>query len=354
MDMRQSADAREMVPFVSIVIPCYNAEDWIESTIESALAQTWTNYEVVVVDDGSTDGSLEIVKSFGRRIRWETGPNRGGCAARNRGAEIAKGKWIQFLDSDDLLLPECLSSKVDFVIRNPEKISARVRPCSVVTVHDEADRLVCKPAWFFDRHDWKTILKSGAPQTAAPLLSKEDLITVGGFRNGLRSSQEFDLFLRMAFWHGYSFEAVEVEGVVIRVNNRSVSRGRDARVALTNFNSAQYVLSEKRKERELTEEERRAFACRFKINAKGLARVGYYSEFCKAWRLVALMTQSLESQGCLENLGLWIRMRLMFLLLYLYGLLARIVKATLEHFFKDKGARSVLNRLRRIKRLLFS
>ncbi len=79
-----------MQSLVSILIPCYNAERWIGQAIESALGQTWPNKEVIVVDDGSTDGSLEVIKSFGDRIKWETGPNRGGNVARNRLLELSR------------------------------------------------------------------------------------------------------------------------------------------------------------------------------------------------------------------------------------------------------------------------
>lgn len=90
-------------PLVSIIIPCYNAENYVAEAIQSALDQIYPNCEIIVIDDGSTDGSLEVIKSFGDKIRWETGPNRGGCGARNRGLELAKGEWIQFLDADDLI-----------------------------------------------------------------------------------------------------------------------------------------------------------------------------------------------------------------------------------------------------------
>jgi glycosyltransferase involved in cell wall biosynthesis len=64
-------------PLVSIIIPCYNAEEYVSEAIESALRQTYSNKEVIVIDDGSTDGSLDVIRSFGSRVRWETGPNSG-------------------------------------------------------------------------------------------------------------------------------------------------------------------------------------------------------------------------------------------------------------------------------------
>ena len=94
-----------MPPLVSIIIPCYNAENWVRQSIQSALDQTWSPVEVIVIDDGSTDKSLEVIKSFGSKIIWETGPNRGANHARNRGLELAKGEYFQFLDADDYLLP---------------------------------------------------------------------------------------------------------------------------------------------------------------------------------------------------------------------------------------------------------
>jgi glycosyltransferase involved in cell wall biosynthesis len=91
---------------VSILIPCFNAERWIGQAIESALAQTYSPTEIIVVDDGSTDRSLDIIKGFGQRIRWETGPNRGANATRNRLLTLARAPWLQYLDVDDYLLPD--------------------------------------------------------------------------------------------------------------------------------------------------------------------------------------------------------------------------------------------------------
>jgi glycosyltransferase involved in cell wall biosynthesis len=87
---------------ISIIIPCFNKRAYVRAAIESALAQTHP-CQVVVVDDGSSDGSLAEVQAFDGRITWETGPNRGGSAARNRGLELATGDWIQVLDADDIL-----------------------------------------------------------------------------------------------------------------------------------------------------------------------------------------------------------------------------------------------------------
>lgn len=82
-----------MSELVSILIPCHNAERWIAQAIESALSQTWIEKEVIVVDDGSADRSLEVIRSFGDRIRTEAGIHRGGNGTRNRLLELARGQW---------------------------------------------------------------------------------------------------------------------------------------------------------------------------------------------------------------------------------------------------------------------
>jgi glycosyltransferase involved in cell wall biosynthesis len=99
-------------PAVSVVIPCFNAERLVGDAIRSALAQTYPETEIIVIDDGSIDGSRGVIESFADRVRWVVEPHRGGGAARNRGLELARGEFVQFLDADDVLDAECLARKV--------------------------------------------------------------------------------------------------------------------------------------------------------------------------------------------------------------------------------------------------
>jgi glycosyltransferase involved in cell wall biosynthesis len=102
-----------MSPSVSIIIPAYNTGRYLEPTIRSALDQTWPNTEVIVVDDGSTDGSLAVARRFeGPRLRVITQQNRGSCAARNAGTRAARGDYIQYLDHDDLLAPDKITQQL--------------------------------------------------------------------------------------------------------------------------------------------------------------------------------------------------------------------------------------------------
>jgi glycosyltransferase involved in cell wall biosynthesis len=105
---------------VSVVIPLYNARDVIAETIESVLAQTWTDYEIIVVDDGSQDGSGELVQAFGDRIRYIRQQNTGVAGARNRGIEESHGEYIALLDHDDLWHPTKLEKQVRMLDQNPE------------------------------------------------------------------------------------------------------------------------------------------------------------------------------------------------------------------------------------------
>jgi glycosyltransferase involved in cell wall biosynthesis len=103
-----------MSDLVSIIIPAYNAERWIRETIESALAQTWQPKEVLVVDDGSTDRTLEAANAYlDRGVRVISQRNQGAAAARNTGLRAALGSYVQFLDADDLLHPR----KIEFQMR---------------------------------------------------------------------------------------------------------------------------------------------------------------------------------------------------------------------------------------------
>lgn len=97
---------------VSVVIPCYNAERFLAETLESTITQSYPHTEIVVVDDGSTDGTAALIRAYADRVKAEFGPNRGASAARNRGTALAAGEFIQYLDADDLLLPDALDRRV--------------------------------------------------------------------------------------------------------------------------------------------------------------------------------------------------------------------------------------------------
>lgn len=182
-------------PLVSILIPCYNSEAYLSETIDSALAQTYPHIEVIVVDDGSTDNSTEILASYGDRIRWKSIPNGGACTARNEALKMSKGEFIQFLDADDLLMPEKI---------------ARQLP---VLLEGDYDLIFCRGTIFGDgkpeRAQKREILSPEGKDpfayclhqglsTLAPLHRRHFLDQIGGFRPGVQFAQEFDMHIRLA------------------------------------------------------------------------------------------------------------------------------------------------------------
>ena len=110
-----------MKPFVSICIPAYNSEKWIGATIKSALAQTWDNKEIIIVDDGSTDNTLQIIREYESNIvKVITQENSGACIARNNALNNAQGDFIQWLDADDILAPDKIEIQLSDSDLNPQ------------------------------------------------------------------------------------------------------------------------------------------------------------------------------------------------------------------------------------------
>jgi glycosyltransferase involved in cell wall biosynthesis len=103
------------MPLFTTIIPVYNREDLVAATIESALAQTFTDQEIIAVDDGSKDGSMQVLEKYRDRITVISQPNRGEGAARNMGIKHARGEYLAFLDSDDLWFPWTLQTYADVI-----------------------------------------------------------------------------------------------------------------------------------------------------------------------------------------------------------------------------------------------
>lgn len=198
---------------VSILIPCYNAERWIAQVIDSALAQTWPEKEVIVVDDGSTDRSLQIIRGFDGKIRWETGLNRGANVARNRLLELARGEWLQYLDADDYLLADKIAKQMEFlsghagtdVVFGPvtmEHWSEGKTRRKLMPIPEPRDLWILLARWYL-------------PQTGAALWRKQAIVDVGGWKPEQPCCQEHELYLRLLI-AGKRFAYCEHNGAVYR------------------------------------------------------------------------------------------------------------------------------------------
>lgn len=180
---------------VSILIPCFNAKAFIAECIESALAQTWPHKEVIVVDDGSTDGSLEVIRKFDRSIVWETGPNRGGNAARNRLLDLAKGEWLQYLDADDYLRPGKVAGQAEFASTQAD-VDVICSP--IIAEKKIGEQFVWYDSQFSQPRDpWVMLALWHLPQTGGALWKRAALERVRAWRVEQPCCQEHELYFRL-------------------------------------------------------------------------------------------------------------------------------------------------------------
>ncbi len=113
-------------PLITIIIPCYNQEKYLNETYESLKGMSYKNWECIIIDDGSTDNSLEVIKSLAildERVKYISKENGGTASARNMGISEARGEYIQFLDADDYLDPEKIEKQLSFMINSKLELS---------------------------------------------------------------------------------------------------------------------------------------------------------------------------------------------------------------------------------------
>jgi len=183
-------------PLVSVIIPAYNKASTIASTVESVLKQTFQNFEIIVVDDGSTDGTKEKVLSLGDRIRFFQQERGGVSAARNRGIQEARGEFVSFLDGDDLWMPRKLELQMNCL--EWEKGRQAVQ-CSVYLVNNRLHAVgsrLCTPS---EDNLLDFLLFRNLPGFGSTLLARRSLIDeLGGFGTDLVILEDWDLACRLA------------------------------------------------------------------------------------------------------------------------------------------------------------
>jgi glycosyltransferase involved in cell wall biosynthesis len=203
-----------MHPTVSILIPCFNAEPWLAEAIESALGQTYSAKEVIVVDDGSHDVSLSIIRGFGARLRFETGPNRGGNVARNRLLEISNGEWLSFLDADDYLLPQKIEKQVQFLSERPD-LDVVYSPACEISDDPAHKRLIAAD----DDDLFANYFRWSLFSTNSLFLRKVAVMDVGGWKEDQPVCQEHELILRLML-AGKRFAIFPEAHVVNRIHSK--------------------------------------------------------------------------------------------------------------------------------------
>ena len=195
------------LPRVNVVIPCFNAERYIAATLRSVLAQRGVELEAIVVDDGSTDGSVAVVEREFPQVKVVRRPNAGVAAARNAGIAAAGAEWIAFCDADDIWLPGKLAAQFDALAASPgarmsyaawqawPSLAAEPEPTLL-------EQLAAEPAgptwagatgWLYPE-----LLLDCVVWTSTVLLQRSLLDEVGGFDAGLRIGEDYDLWLRLS------------------------------------------------------------------------------------------------------------------------------------------------------------
>ncbi len=199
---------------ITIGIPCFNAERWIAQAIRSALDQRDVELEVIVVDDGSTDGSLSIAKNFGARVKVIEGGRNGANHARNLVLQNATGEWVQYLDADDCLDPakvitqlrESDGGRDADVLYSPVWIETWTAASSSRVTSESSPDADIFTQWI----RWQI------PQTGGCLWRREALVRIGGWKEGQPCCQEHELYLR-ALVAGLRFQFTPTPGAVYRI-----------------------------------------------------------------------------------------------------------------------------------------
>ena len=197
--------AAPVIPrLVSVIMPCYNGERYLAAAIDSALGQTHPHVEVIVVDDGSTDGSPSVAKGYGDRIRWTQRDHSGISGARNHGIEQARGEFLAFLDADDLWSNDKLERQVSALEADP----------SLGMVIGDMEQFVSPE--LVGTIDQRVAFVEGTVAARMPgsvLIRRSEFDRVGGFSTDLASGEFMDWISRAG---SLGVKSVQQPGVVLR------------------------------------------------------------------------------------------------------------------------------------------
>jgi glycosyltransferase involved in cell wall biosynthesis len=210
------------MPLVSIIIPCHNSAPWLARAIDSALAQTVADKEIIIADDDSTDDTPAIIASYGSKIRAIRGTWHNGSAARNAGLAISQGQWIQFLDADDELLPDKIEAQIKALRPNTDVTYGPVieRIHRGDTIHD---------IFHTPDPDCDTIelwLRWQLFQTSTGLWNAQAIKKIGAWNETYSCCQDNELTLR-AIQHNLQFQYVPSSVTIYRVWSKSTVTGKN-------------------------------------------------------------------------------------------------------------------------------
>ncbi|MBP1741124.1 MAG: glycosyl transferase family 2 [Deltaproteobacteria bacterium] len=190
-------------PHVSVVIPTYNRASCITRTIDSVFAQTYGDYEIIVVDDGSTDNTREVLGRYGNRIRYIHQPNSGVSSARNTGILSARGEWVAFLDSDDEWVRTKLERQIQIAIQYPSAVASVTNASIVISEQTELDLFKTRGFQFDSSHPSLivrplSLIIDLQPFTPSLFVLRQALLSEGLFDISMNLYEDYDMMCRIA------------------------------------------------------------------------------------------------------------------------------------------------------------
>lgn len=198
--MQPKTDSTAPLPQFSVVIPLYNKRPYIRRAVESVLGQTHTDFELIIVDDGSTDGSADVLAGIvDARLKLIRQPNQGVGAARNTGIAHACGAWLALLDADDAWLPHHLAELVRIISTNPQAgmISCAYREvvdANIPAVFEGADRVgAIRQVNYFE----EAAKRKGFINASSVAIRRDAVQAVGGF-SGLKAGEDIEYWVKVA------------------------------------------------------------------------------------------------------------------------------------------------------------
>ncbi len=188
------------LPLISVHMPVYNAEPYVGEAVESILAQTCPDFEFIIINDGSTDRSLDILRRHADeddRIRLVSRPNAGIGRTRNEALNLARGEFFAVMDADDVSLPQRFARQVEFLRSHPDHVAVGT---AVLMVDPDGDPI---REWIFhadhDEIDRAHMEGHGGALThPSSMMRREAVVALGGYREELAPAEDYDLFLRLA------------------------------------------------------------------------------------------------------------------------------------------------------------
>ncbi|MBF0511928.1 MAG: glycosyltransferase [Candidatus Omnitrophica bacterium] len=201
------------MPKVSVIIPTYNRGQYIQQALESVLAQTFHDYEIIVIDDGSTDNTQEILRRFKGKIRSMRQDNQGISKTRNQAISRSNGQYIAFLDSDDYWVSEKLEEQVRILDRHPHVGLVYAR---MPIINEQGERIGMKPSGVCGRNFKELLEVWGDLPTSTIMTRKECFERAGLFDTSLCTMEDIDMWIRIARY----YDLYEIENKVLAYYRR--------------------------------------------------------------------------------------------------------------------------------------